>query len=66
MEQQLLESGLLVPESGIYKSILHEHSFDIALIRGHDFPECAWCKRPVQFELVRAAPYAFEDPDLAY
>jgi hypothetical protein len=53
-----LRTGCSVPESGIYRVSHSQHVLpkEVALLKGHAFPRCSRCRKPVSYELVCAAP----------
>ncbi len=55
----MLETGLEVKESGIYRVYHREHrlAHEVTLVAGQRFPRCGRCRGAVKFELVKSAPY---------
>jgi hypothetical protein len=55
-----MQTGQEVPVSGIYqvKHKAHRLPHEVVLIAGNKFPRCGKCASAVEFELVKAAPYA--------
>ena len=59
-------TGETVKESGIYEVIhdaTHRASHDVVMLAGDVFPPCETCEQRVRFQLVRTAPYIFQDDD---
>lgn len=58
------QAGDLVEQSGMYR-VVHgdDRSETIVLLQGQRFAACACCGEQVRYQLVRAAPYIFEDED---
>ena len=63
---ETFRSGESVKQSGIYE-VMHdaEHraSHDVVMLAGDVFPPCETCAERVRFQLVRTAPYIFQDAD---
>lgn len=59
-----LQTGLLVPESGIYRVIHVGHRLPhaVTICKGETFPRCAKCADLVVFELIQKVecPYSYE------
>lgn len=59
-----LQTGLLVPASGIYRVMHAGHRLPhaVTICKGETFPRCAKCADLVAFELIRAVecPYSYE------
>ncbi len=59
-------SGESVQQSGIYEVVhdaTHRDSHDVVMLAGDIFPPCETCAERVRFQLVRTAPYIFQDAD---
>jgi hypothetical protein len=54
---KVLETGAIVPETGIYRVAHSDHHLprEVVLLKDEHFPRCQKCKRPVLFELIHAA-----------
>lgn len=59
-------AGDIVERSGLYR-VLHgdERSETLVLVQGQQFSSCACCRDGVRYQLLRAAPYIFEDEDFS-
>ena len=57
-------AGDLVERSGLYR-VLHgdERTETAVLLQGQPFTACDCCGEQVRYQLLRAAPYIFEDED---
>jgi hypothetical protein len=58
--------GEKVAVAGVYVVLHrddHREPHEVVLLAGQDFPGCEQCRDHVRFELLRAAPYLFDDPD---
>ncbi len=58
--------GVPVPETGIYEVIhdgAHREAHEVVMHRGDLFPPCDQCNSRVRFNLIRTAPYIFDDED---
>ncbi|HEU4415179.1 MAG TPA: hypothetical protein VFT65_10395 [Candidatus Angelobacter sp.] len=58
--------GQPVLETGIYEVVHdrgHRSAHEAVMHRGDLFPQCDQCDVRVRFNLVRTAPYIFEDED---
>jgi hypothetical protein len=63
---ETFRSGESVKQSGIYEVIhdaAHRASHDVVMLAGDVFPPCETCAERVRFQLVRTAPYIFQDAD---
>ena len=59
-------TGDAVKQSGIYEVIhdaAHRVAHDVVMLAGDVFPPCETCAERVRFQLVRTAPYIFQDDD---
>ena len=59
-------TGESVKQSGIYEVVhdaAHRDSHDVVMLAGDTFPPCETCENRVRFQLVRTAPYIFQDDD---
>lgn len=59
-------SGEVVRQSGIYEVLHdreHRQAHEVVMISGERFPDCETCKEKVRFQLIRTAPYIFQDED---
>ena len=59
-------TGERVKQSGIYEVIHdgdHRTAHDVVMLAGDLFPPCETCDERVRFQLVRTAPYIFQDDD---
>ena len=59
-------AGEKVKQSGIYEVIHdgdHRAAHDVVMLSGDVFPPCETCDDRVRFQLVRTAPYIFQDAD---
>jgi hypothetical protein len=56
--QKVFETGMLVPETGIYLVVHSAHRLphEVVVIKGQRFPRCKECGDTVLFELLHAAP----------
>lgn len=58
--------GDTVRASGIFQVVherAHRDTHEVVMISGEKFPDCDTCKDRVRFQLVRTAPYIFQDED---
>ena len=65
-EKKSFRPGDAVKQSGIYEVVHHmEHraAHEVVMISGDAFPTCETCEQDVRFQLVRTAPYIFQDQD---
>lgn len=63
---EMFRSGATVKQSGIYEVIhdgAHRAAHDVVMLAGDLFPPCETCEARVRFQLVRTAPYIFQDDD---
>jgi hypothetical protein len=59
-------AGEEVKQSGIYEVIhdgAHRVAHDVVMLSGDVFPPCETCDERVRFQLIRTAPYIFQDAD---
>jgi len=59
--------GQPVPETGIYEVVHdrgHRESHEAVMHHDDPFPACDPCNLRVRFNLVRTAPYIFDDEDV--
>ena len=52
--------------AGVYMAMhgeRHRQSHELVLLAGQVFPRCQQCSGQVRFQLLRAAPYLFDDQD---
>lgn len=62
----VFHAGEKVKQSGIYEVMHdgdHRVAHDVVMLAGDLFPACETCEERVRFELVRTAPYIFQDAD---
>lgn len=66
-DPQAYQAGEMVPVSGIYLVVHHEHrpNHEAIAIQGEEFPTCRICKSQVRFHLSQAVPHMTHDFDLA-
>lgn len=61
-----MRPGDPVRESGIYEVVHgrdHRQAHEVVMLKGTEFPLCDSCDDSVRFQLVRTAPYIFQDGD---
>jgi len=65
-KRQAYQPGDMVPISGIYVAVHHEHrsEHEVVAIRGEQFPQCRVCKNEVRFYVARLIPHMTHDFDL--
>ena len=58
-------TGEIIPHSGIYRVIHHQHRLprEVTLLRDEAFPRCSRCSDAVGFEMVMRAVRELEDVD---
>ncbi len=62
----IFRAGEPVQQSGIYEVVheaQHRDAHDVVMLAGDVFPPCETCNQRVRFQLVRTAPYIFQDED---
>ncbi len=66
-EHRPYKPGEIVPTSGIYTVVHHDHRppHDVIVVRGEEFPTCRFCKTDVRFHPARLLPHMTHDFDLA-
>jgi hypothetical protein len=63
---ETFRAGEKVKQSGIYEVIHdadHRAAHDVVMLADDVFPPCETCAERVRFQLVRTAPYIFQDAD---
>ena len=57
--------GELVEHAGVYlvRHDDHRPTHEVVLLARHIYPACENCGETVRYELLRAVPYLFDDPD---
>jgi len=58
LKRKLHSTGQVIPASGIYRVTHSQHNVpeEVTLLKGEKFPRCAKCRKPIEFELIHAAP----------
>lgn len=65
MDEAHFATGCEVMQTGVYAADSHRHKVELVLLRGQAFPGCTVCGAKVEFQLVKAAPYAFDVDDFS-
>jgi len=67
-EPRRYSAGEIVRQSGIYE-VYHQNdhrpAHEVVMLADDLFPSCDTCNEAVRFQLLRTAPYIFQDEDFA-